>query len=95
MPSFTDEIISSGLLVAVHHVGVGHARHRDVGVGLPAAVAGRLHAHQPGILPVLHVTGQDTVLDQGGSGPRRAFIVDGQRAAAIRDRSVIDHGHAR
>ena len=48
-----------------------------------AAVAGRLHAHQPGILPVLHVADQNAVLDQHGAVGRRAFVVDGQRAAPL------------
>jgi hypothetical protein len=87
-------MISSGVLVAGEHVGVGHPRHGAIGITLPAAVAGRLHAHQSGILPVLHVADQLAVLDQHVVGRRRALVVDGDRAAAVVDRAVIDHGNA-
>src|SRR5690606_7631332 len=40
---------------AGQHVGVGHARHGQVRVGLAAAVAGRRHTHQPGVELVLDV----------------------------------------
>ena len=63
-------------------------------VGLAAAVAGRLHAHQPGVLPVLHVADQLAVLDQHRAVGRRALVVDGERAAPLGDRAVIDHGDA-
>ena len=95
MPFFTEARISSGSDVAGEHEGVGHARHRDVGIGLAAAVAGRLHAHQPGVLPVLHVADEDAVLDQRGDAGRRALVVDGERAAAVGNRAVVDDGDAR
>ena len=82
------------IAVAGRHVGVGHARHRHVGVALAPAVAGRLHAHQPRVLAVLHVADQDAVLDQHGAVGRRAFVVDRERAAAALDRAVVDHGDA-
>ena len=81
------------VLTAEHHR-VGHARHRRVGKGLAAAVARRLHAHQPGVLPVLHVADEPAVLDQHGAVGRRALVVDGQRAAALGDRAVVDDGDA-
>ena len=70
-----------GIALARQHVGVGHARHRHMGIALAAAVAGRLHVHQPGVLAVLHVADQDAVLDQHGAVGRRALVVDRQRAA--------------
>ena len=79
---------------AGEHVGVGHARHRHVGIAFAPAVAGRLHAHQPRVLPVLHVADQDAVLDQHGAVGRRAFVVDGERAAALLHGAVVDHGDA-
>ena len=65
-----------------------------MGVALAAAVAGRLHVHQPGVLAVLHVADEDAVLDQHGAVGRRALVVDRQRAAPRGDRAVIDHGDA-
>ena len=61
-----------------------------MGIAFAAAIAGRLHAHQARILPILHVTDQLAVLDQHVAVGRRAFIVDRKRAAAFRDRAVID-----
>ena len=87
-------MISSGVLSPDGHVGVGHARHRLVRVGLAAAVAGRLHAHQPRVLAVLHVADELAVLDQHVAAGRRALVVDGERAAPLGDRAVVDHGDA-
>ena len=94
MPDFTDEMISSGFRLTRQHVGVGHARHRHMGIGLAPSVAGRLHAHQPGVQPVMHEADQNAVLDQRGVGGRRALVIDGQRAAAVGQGAVIHHGHA-
>ena len=79
---------------AGQHVGVGHARHRNVAVALAPAVAGRPHVHQSRILPVLHIADQDAVIDQHGAAGRRAFVADRKRSASRRERSVVDHGHA-
>ena len=76
-------MISCGSLVAAQHDGVGHARHRRMGVALAPAVAGRLHAHQAGVLAVLHQADQAAVLDQHVALGRRALVVDGERAAAV------------
>ena len=35
----------------------------------------------------------DAVLDQGVLARGGAFIIDGDRAASIRDRAIIQHGH--
>src|SRR5688572_11283922 len=51
-------------LVAGGHVGVGHPRHRLVRIGFATAVACGIHAHQPGVLAVLHVADQFAVVDQ-------------------------------
>ena len=79
-----------GVVLPGEHERVGHARHRRVGVRLAPSVAGRLHAHEPGVEPVLHVAGEDAVLDQHGAPGRCALVVDVERAAAIRDRPVVD-----
>ena len=63
-----------------------------MGEALAAAVAGRLHAHQPGVLAVLHIADENAVLDQHCAIGRRAFIVDRKRAAAQRDGAVVDDG---
>ena len=63
-------------------------------IALAAAVAGRLHAHQPRVLAVLHVADQDAVLDQHRAVGRRALVVDGERTAPRRHGAVVDHGDA-
>ena len=64
-----------GVVLAGEHEGVGHARQRDGGVALAAAVAGRRHLHEAAVQPVLQVAAQDAVLDQhraaGHGSPRR------------------------
>ncbi|MNF64571.1 hypothetical protein D3C84_463070 [compost metagenome] len=74
------------------HVGVGHARHRQGGVGFAAAVAGEWHPHQAGVLLVLQVALEDTVLDQHVVAPRRPLVVDGDGAAPTHQGAVIDYG---
>src|SRR5215211_5877110 len=76
------------------HIGVGHARHRNMRMALAPSIAGRAHVHEPGILPVLHVTDQNAVLDQHGAVRRGAFVVDRQRPAPLRDGAVVHHRHA-
>ena len=65
-----------------------------MGIALAAAVAGRLHVHQPRVLAVLHVADQDAVLDQHGAVGRRALVVDRERTAPRGHGAVIDHGDA-
>src|SRR6185312_9079962 len=77
------------IVLAGEHVGVGHARHRHMRVALAAAITGRLHSHEPGVLPVLHVADEDAVLDQHGAVGRRALVVDGERAAAVLHGAVV------
>ena len=84
--------MSSGVDVAGQHEGVGHARHRHVREALAAAVAGGRHAHEARVEAVLQVAAQDAVLDQHGAAGRRALVVDVERAAAVGDRAVVDHG---
>jgi len=64
-----------------------------VGVRLASSVASRGDTHQSGVLPVLHVANEDSIFDQCGAVCRRAFIVNGQRAAPLGDCAVIDNGH--
>ncbi len=66
-----------------------------MGVGFAAAIAGRRDAHQPGVEAILHIALEDAVLDQDIFLGRRAFVVDRQRAAAIEDAAIVDHGDAR
>ena len=73
------------------HVGVGHARQRHVRERLAPPVAGGLHAHEARVQPVLHVAAQHAVLDERGALRGRALVVDVERAAAARQRAVIDH----
>ena len=87
-------MISSRGCAAGQHVGVGHPRHDVVGVGLAPAVAGGRHAHQAGVLAVLHVADQDAVLDQHVAAGGRALVVDGERAAPLGHGAVVDHGDA-
>ena len=94
MPFFARRQNLAGIVLAAEHEGVGHPRHRRVGEALAAAVAGRLDAHQPGVQPVLDIALEDAVLDQHVALGRRALVVDGERAAAVADRAVVDHGDA-
>ena len=90
------EIGDDGLRVciATQHEGVGHARHRRMGIALPAPVTGCRHPHQPGVLPILHIAHQHPVLDQDIAPGCGAFVIDADRAAPVGDRPVIDDGHA-
>ena len=63
-------------------------------IAFAPAVAGRRHAHEPRILAVLHVADEDAVLDQHGAAGGGAFVVDRERAAALRHGAVVDHGDA-
>src|SRR5690606_23953554 len=79
---------------AAQHDGVGHARHRDMGVAFASTVAGGAAAHQPAVLPVLDEADEDAVLDQRGAVGGRALVVHGQAAAPVGKGTVIHHGHA-
>src|SRR5215472_3795814 len=89
----TDDVLGSMRTGA--HVGVGHARQRHVSEGLAPAIAGGRGAHEARIEPVLHVAAQHAVLDEGRALGRRALVVDVERAAPARQRTVIDHGALR
>src|SRR5439155_15572957 len=60
----------------------------------PAAVAGRLHAHEPGIEAILHVADEDAVFDKRGRRGGRSLIIDAERAAPVGEGAVIDDGDA-
>src|SRR6056297_3342156 len=64
-----------GVSLAAQHIRVGHAWHGRVRVAFSPAVAGRLDAHQAGVLAVLHIVDKDSVLDQYILSAWRAFIV--------------------
>ena len=87
-------MISSLAACAAEHVGVGHARHRHVGVALAAAVAGGLDAHQPRVHRILDVGLEDAVLDEHVALRGVALVVDVERAAPVGDGAVVEHGHA-
>ena len=61
-------------------------------MALATPVARWLHAHQPRVLPVLHVSDQNAILDQHVLGSRRALVIDRDRAAPVGDGAVIQHG---
>ena len=64
-----------GGFVTAQHVGVGHARHRHVGITFTPAIAGGLDAHQAGVERVLNVALENAVLDQHIALAGIAFIV--------------------
>ena len=80
-----------GIVLACQHVGIGHARHRDMCKRLPAAIAGRCNPHQACIQLVLHVAAKDAVFDQHVVLPLRALVIDGKRSTTICECSVIDN----
>src|SRR6266568_588486 len=84
----------AGFVRSCEHVSIGHAWHRHMGKALAPAVSGRLHAHQPRILAILHIADEYAVFDQHGAITWRAFVIDRQRAAALRNGAVVDHGDA-
>ena len=65
-----------------------------MGEAFAAAIAGRLHPHQPGVEPVLEIALEDAILDQHGAPGRGTLVVDRQAPAAARDRALVDHGDA-
>ena len=84
-----------GRVLARRHVGVGHARHRDVAERLAAAVARWRDAEMVGRDAVLHVGGELAVFDQQVAAGRVALVVDVERAAALQQGGVVEHGDQR
>ena len=82
------------IALAVEHVGIGHARHRQRCIGFAARIAGNRHFHQARVKRVLDIALQDAVFDQGRALGRISLVVDVERAAAVRQRAVVDHGDA-
>src|SRR5690554_4495947 len=74
------------------HVGVGHARHRQVRVGLAATVTGGRHAHQAGVELVLDIALEDAVLDQHSAVGAAALVVHAERAPTPLQGAVVDYG---
>src|SRR5262249_51239331 len=83
------------ILVAGEHVGVRHARHGDVRERFAPPVTGRGDTHEARIQRVLHVPGENAVLDQYVALRGVAFVVDVQRAAAAVQSAVIYDRDAR
>ena len=81
-----------GHVVAVEHVGVGHARHGDVVVALAAAGAGVGRAHEARGELVGEIALEDAVLDEDGLLGGVAFVVDVDGAAAVGHAAVVDDG---
>src|SRR5690606_13709135 len=74
------------------HVGVGHARHRQMRVGLAATVAGGRHAHQAGVELGLDMALEDAVLDQHGAVGAAGLVVHSERAPTPLQGAVVDYG---
>jgi hypothetical protein len=87
-------MISSGFALARQHVGIGHARHGQVGEGFAPGVAGGGHAHQAGVHGILHVATQDAVLDEHGALGRGALVVHVEGTAPVGQGAVVHHGDA-
>ena len=84
--------MSSRIVLAGQHVGVGHARHGDVFVAFAAAVAGVGHAHQAGGKFVAQISLQNSLFDQDGVLRGLAFVVHVERAAPPGHGAVVDDG---
>ena len=65
-----------------------------MGKALPAAIAGRCHAHQPCVLPVLHETYQNPVFYKGIFTAGGALIIYGDGSSTVWDGAIIEHCHA-
>ena len=63
-------------------------------IGFAAAVACGFYPHQTRVLTVLHVAHQNTVFDQHVLSGRRAFVINGDRSAAVRNGAIVQNGHA-
>ena len=63
-------------------------------IAFAAAIAGWGNAHEARIHPVLQIADQNAVLDQNGALGRCAFIINGQRTAAIGQSTIINNGDA-
>ena len=64
-----------------------------MGITLAASIARWGHAHQAGVLAVLHIAHQDAILDQDIAGRGRALVVDGDAAAPVGKGAIIQNGH--
>src|SRR2546423_1857471 len=84
-----------GIVVAGQQIGVGHADHGERLVRLPPAVAARLPTLLAGPEEIPHVVGEDAALDQGVVPGGVTLVVDGQRAPAPVEGSVVDQRHQR
>src|SRR5208283_5539618 len=78
-----------GRVLARKHVGVGHARHRNVLIALTTAIAGVRNAHQTRRQLVGEIPLQDAILDEHGVLGLVAFVVDVERAPASGHGAVV------
>ena len=65
-----------------------------MGIAFPPSVPRGGDAHQPRVLPVLHIAHKDAILDQHVLLAWRAFVVDRDRPAPVGNGPVIQHRHA-
>ena len=78
---------------AIFHKGIGHSRHRQMGIGFAPAIACGRYPHQAGILPVLHIAFQDAILYQDIAGRRCAFIINGDGTAPVCHGAIIHNSY--
>ena len=88
-----DDVV--GLVGTGQHVGVGHPHHRQVLVALPAAVARAGPALLARAQEVVHVVGEDAVLDEHVALGQRALVVDREGAPLLGHGAVVDQRDAR
>ena len=62
-------------------------------IGFAAAIACRINAHQPGILPILHIAFQNAIFDQYIAAACCAFIINGNRAPPVGHGAIVNNGH--
>jgi hypothetical protein len=81
-----------GLMGAGEEDGVRHSRHGRAGEALAPPVAAGREAIVLGAQAVVHVPGERPVLDEDRPAGLVPFVVDVDRAAALEERGVVDHG---
>src|SRR5690606_15995727 len=74
------------------HVGVGHARHRQVRVGLGATVIGGRHAHQAGVELVLDIALEVAVLLPHTAVGAAALVVHAEPTPTPLQGALVDSG---
>jgi hypothetical protein len=80
------------VFVATQHVGIGHARHGDVGVAFASTIAGGGHTHQAGVHGVLDVALQNAVFNQHIAPlalPSSSTLSEPRRSAMVPSSSTV------